>query len=155
MKVATILYCLKDGQVLLGLKKKGFGEGKWNGFGGKVAPDESIEDAARREMLEESGVSVAPDALRKVAHLTFHFGDTPMFDGHVYTAETWEGDPSETDEMRPQWFALDALPWDDMWSSDAFWLTQVLAGETLRGTCRFDEAGEAVEKFDIEKVSLF
>lgn len=154
MKVATILYCLSDGQVLLGMKKKGFGEGKWNGFGGKVGPDESIEDAARREMLEESGVLVAPDALRKVAHLTFHFGDTPMFDGHVYTAEAWAGEPIETDEMRPEWFPLEALPWDDMWPSDAFWLPQVLAGETLRGTCRFDEAGETVERFEVEKVSF-
>jgi len=32
------------------MKKRGFGQGKWNGFGGKVEPNESIEQAAIREM---------------------------------------------------------------------------------------------------------
>lgn len=34
--------------VLLGMKKRGFGAGKWNGFGGKVQPGETIEEAARQ-----------------------------------------------------------------------------------------------------------
>lgn len=36
------------GEILLGLKKRGFGEGKWNGFGGKVEPGETIPQAAAR-----------------------------------------------------------------------------------------------------------
>ena len=47
-KLLTLLFVLKPGQVLLGLKKRGFGEGRWNGFGGKVQPDEAIEEAAIR-----------------------------------------------------------------------------------------------------------
>lgn len=42
--------------VLLGLKKRGFGTGKWNGFGGKVEPGETIRQAAIREMKEEAGI---------------------------------------------------------------------------------------------------
>ena len=34
---------------MLGLKKRGFGVGKYNGFGGKVGLNESIIDAAIRE----------------------------------------------------------------------------------------------------------
>ncbi len=37
-----------DKQILLGLKKRGFGEGKWNGFGGKVHVGESIAKGAVR-----------------------------------------------------------------------------------------------------------
>ncbi|CAN0505072.1 unnamed protein product, partial [Ectocarpus sp. 12 AP-2014] len=33
-------------EILLGMKKRGFGEGKWNGFGGKVESGESVEEAA-------------------------------------------------------------------------------------------------------------
>ena len=44
------VYLLEDNdkQILLGLKKRGFGEGKWNGFGGKVQPGESIAQGAIR-----------------------------------------------------------------------------------------------------------
>ena len=40
---------IRDGErVLLGMKKRGFGEGRWNGFGGKVHPDETTEEGAIR-----------------------------------------------------------------------------------------------------------
>lgn len=47
-KLLTLVLVVQPGRVLLGMKKRGFGAGKWNGFGGKVQPGESIEDAARR-----------------------------------------------------------------------------------------------------------
>lgn len=56
-KLLTLLFVLRSNptlQVLLGYKKRGFAEGRWNGFGGKVQPNESIEDAAVR--CGEAGV---------------------------------------------------------------------------------------------------
>lgn len=47
-KLLTLVLVVQPGKVLLGMKKRGFGAGKWNGFGGKVNPGETIEDAARR-----------------------------------------------------------------------------------------------------------
>lgn len=47
-KQLTLLFPLRENQVLLGYKKRGFGKGWWNGFGGKVKSDESVEDAAKR-----------------------------------------------------------------------------------------------------------
>jgi len=44
----TLVLVLQPGRVLLGMKKRGFGAGKWNGFGGKVQTGETIEAAARR-----------------------------------------------------------------------------------------------------------
>ncbi|CAN0403706.1 unnamed protein product, partial [Ectocarpus sp. 8 AP-2014] len=44
-------------EILLGMKKRGFGEGKWNGFGGKVESGESVEEAAKRELMEEAGLT--------------------------------------------------------------------------------------------------
>ena len=41
-KVLTLVYIRDEENILLGLKKRGFGTGKWNGFGGKVQPGESI-----------------------------------------------------------------------------------------------------------------
>lgn len=38
----------KKRSILLGFKKRGLLEGKWNGFGGKVEPGETILEAASR-----------------------------------------------------------------------------------------------------------
>ena len=35
-KLLTLVFLREGGKVLLGMKKRGFGVGKWNGFGGKV-----------------------------------------------------------------------------------------------------------------------
>ena len=40
----------QDSKVLLGMKKRGFGTGFYNGFGGKVEPGETILEAAVREV---------------------------------------------------------------------------------------------------------
>lgn len=48
IKKFTLVMIRNGNQFLLGLKKRGFGVGKWNGFGGKVDQNESIEDAAHR-----------------------------------------------------------------------------------------------------------
>jgi 8-oxo-dGTP diphosphatase/2-hydroxy-dATP diphosphatase len=47
-KVFTLALIFREdfSQVLLGMKKRGFGEGKWNGFGGKLDLGETIEQAA-------------------------------------------------------------------------------------------------------------
>ena len=50
----TLVFVSRDGQVLLGLKKRGFGEGLWNGFGGKVNEGETILEGAIRELNEEA-----------------------------------------------------------------------------------------------------
>ena len=47
-QLLTLVLIMKGKQVLLGMKKRGFGKGKWNGFGGKVQDGEEILDAARR-----------------------------------------------------------------------------------------------------------
>jgi len=47
-KILTLAFVRRKGEILLGYKKRGFGAGKWNGFGGKVEAGETIEDAAKR-----------------------------------------------------------------------------------------------------------
>ena len=47
-KLLTLAFVMEPKRILLGMKKRGFGMGRWNGFGGKVKTDESIEDGAIR-----------------------------------------------------------------------------------------------------------
>lgn len=50
-KILTLCIIHQENKVLIGMKKRGFGEGRWNGFGGKVQENETIEEAAKRELL--------------------------------------------------------------------------------------------------------
>jgi 8-oxo-dGTP pyrophosphatase MutT (NUDIX family) len=59
-KRLTLLLLRSNGRILLGRKKRGFGAGKANGFGGKVEVGETIKEAAVREVQEESGVTIDP-----------------------------------------------------------------------------------------------
>jgi 8-oxo-dGTP pyrophosphatase MutT (NUDIX family) len=137
-------------EVLLGMKKARFGAGKYNGFGGKVEDGESIAQAAARETREEAGVDVRPEDLERVAHMTFLFPYKPEWEQvvHVYTARTWRGTPRESDEMVPAWFAVQDIPYGQMWDDDLYWLPRVLAGERVRAIFTYRADNETVERFE-------
>lgn len=74
-KITTLCLIHEHPRLLLGMKKRGFGAGRWNGFGGKVQEGESIEEAARREMKEEADIEV--DMLDKRGLIEFEFESDP------------------------------------------------------------------------------
>ncbi|HEV8677715.1 MAG TPA: 8-oxo-dGTP diphosphatase [Candidatus Paceibacterota bacterium] len=147
-KLLTLCLVIKDGKVLLGMKKRGFGAGRWNGFGGKVQEGESIEEAAIREMKEESDVSVT--GLEEAGVLIFTFeGDPQPLEVHIFTTDAFGGEPHESEEMSPQWFEFDKVPYGEMWPDDRFWLPQVLAGWKVKGSFHFGE-GDIILKKELE-----
>ena len=119
----VLLYCEKQGKILLAMKKRGFGEGKYNGFGGKVEPGETILEGALREFREECRASVPADKLVRRGVLTFVFGGShKVMQVHLFTGspDAMVGEAQETEEMRPEWFSLDAVPFERMWADDRF-----------------------------------
>lgn len=145
MKQTTIVFLLKDDQVLLAMKKRGFGAGKWNGVGGKIEDGETIEQAAIRETQEEIGVT--PLKFERVAHHTFKL---PNMDqdliSHTFIVREWQGEPVETEEMAPKWFKFNEIPYDKMWDDDKFWLPEVLAGNKLVCAFDFDDNDSMINK---------
>lgn len=143
MKNTTLLFLYKpeQEQILLAMKKRGFGKGRWNGVGGKLQGDESIAEAVIRETEEEISVRVRPDDLTQVATLDFSFLHAPDWDQqvHVFFVTKWEGEPLESEEMKPQWFSTKEVPFADMWPDDIFWLPKVLAGERVQAAFTFGE----------------
>jgi ADP-ribose pyrophosphatase YjhB (NUDIX family) len=144
MKVMTLAFLVRENEICLAMKKRGFGEGNWNGYGGKVDECETIETAAVREIVEESGVKVNERDLEKVALVDFIFEDGKHLLVHTYFTKVWEGEPVETDEMKPRWYSFDAIPYDLMWADDIHWLPRALKGEKLRGTVYFNADGETI-----------
>ena len=151
MADCTLLFLRQDDQILLTMKKRGFGEGRWNGVGGKVDAGETIEQAMIRETQEE--ISVTPVEYEQVAYLDFTIdADTKPWqqEVHVYMCTKWKGDPTESEEMAPRWYNLASIPYDDMWQDDEIWLPQVLKGKKLRGAFSFDHTDRMQHaEFDI------
>lgn len=138
-KLLSLLFLRKDDQILLAMKKRGFGEGRWNGVGGKVEAGESIEQAMIRETQEEIGVT--PIIYEKVADIRFdeYFkGEPTLMHVHVFTTTKWDGEPIESEEMAPKWFDQKDIPYEDMWADDPFWLSQVLAGKKISADFKLD-----------------
>ncbi|XP_074170116.1 oxidized purine nucleoside triphosphate hydrolase isoform X2 [Rhinolophus sinicus] len=95
-RLYTLVLVLQPQQVLLGMKKRGFGAGRWNGFGGKVEEGETIEDGAKRELQEESGLTAA--TLTKMGHIVFEFvGEPERMDVHIFCTDSVQGTPTESE----------------------------------------------------------
>lgn len=136
MKDATLCFLLRGDpptEVLLGFKKRGFGVEKWAGIGGRIEDGERVAEAACRECYEEIGVTIAESHLMPRGVITFEFPHRPAWTQtvHLFVATTWHGEPGESEEMRPAWFAPDALPFDQMWDDARYWLHRLIAGEML------------------------
>ncbi len=129
MRQVTLCILVKEDKVLLGMKKQGFGAGNYNGFGGKQKPGETLEQTAVRELFEEAGIRTRADCLEKKAELTFTFPHNSEWDQvvHVYIVYQWEGEPIETDEMKPEWFPILDVPYSRMWEADTYWMHHVLS----------------------------
>jgi mutator protein MutT len=153
-KETNLVFLRRDGEILLAMKKRGFGAGRWNGAGGKVETGETVEEAAHREVREEIGVDAC--TLAEVARLRFYFApgakgadgvESPAWaiQCAVYVCEDWDGEPIETEEMAPQWYPVDAVPYDAMWPDDRMWLPQVLAGQRVEAEFLFGEGDEVLD----------
>lgn len=144
-KILTLVIVQKDGEVLLGMKKRGFGMGKWNGFGGKVEQGETIEEAAKRELFEEAGVTI--ENMEKLGTLDFswHGKENEILEVNIFKATDFSGEPAETEEMKPQWFDVAQVPFEKMWSSDAFWYSPFLENKKFTGKFVFDDKNNVLE----------
>ncbi|MFV0484815.1 MAG: NUDIX domain-containing protein [Candidatus Saccharimonadales bacterium] len=144
----TTWVILKKGdRVLLGHKKRGFGKGNVNGIGGKLESGETPEQAIVRETSEEIGVTITK--FQKVGFIVF---DELVYNGerqtcvmHCYIATRWDGEPIETDEIQPEWFNINDIPYKKMWADDEHWLPQVLDGEKVEARFKYNDDFEIVE----------
>ena len=147
--ITTLCVVHQHPKILLGMKKRGFGAGRWNGFGGKVKEGESLEETAKREMKEESGVDI--DDIEKVGIMEFEFeGNPEIIEAHIFKAKNFEGELIESEEMKPQWFYIDEIPFKDMWPDDLHWMPLFLKGKKFKGKFLFGESDVILEKELVE-----
>ena len=150
-KILTLCVVHTKDRILLGMKKRGFGEGRWNGFGGKVEKGESIANAAKRELQEEAGIVPHDLQRRGVLNFTFMGDSIPPLKVYVFSANSFSGEPAESDEMSPRWFSHADIPFNDMWPDDQYWLPKVLAGKNIEGTFHFKDTNTIIS-YDIQEL---
>ncbi len=156
LRQLTLTLLLKDDRILLAMKKRGFGVGKWNGVGGKTDIEESVLDASIRETQEEIGVT--PQDLEKVCVINFYHPYNLNGNGlnnqvHVFISRHWTGDPVETEEMKPQWFNVEEIPYREMWQDDEIWFPIILSGSKVRASFMFDENENIIDQI-LETVEI-
>ncbi|HAM37373.1 TPA: hypothetical protein DCP42_01480, partial [Patescibacteria group bacterium] len=65
LRQSTLCFLIRDDEILLAMKKRGFGKDRWNGVGGKPDGEETILETAIRETQEE--IEVTPNDMEVVA----------------------------------------------------------------------------------------
>ena len=136
----TLLFVVKDGKILLAEKKRGFGCGKINGVGGKIENGESVESAMIREAHEE--ICITPTKYKEVANISFeeyYAGEKEKIIMTVFVAYEYEGKICESDEMKPHWYDLNSIPYDNMFVDGKYWLPHVLDNHFVTAEFDFDE----------------
>ncbi len=110
-KVGVGVLVFKDGKILVGKRYASHGAGEYAFPGGHLEYMESFEECVKREVMEETGITVKNVRFLNVANLDFY---KPKHYVNVEFTADWEsGDPQV---MEPEkigewnWYAIDAMP---------------------------------------------
>ncbi len=118
-ELTTLCYLERDGKYLMlhRVKKEAdINRDKYIGVGGHFAYGESPDECLRREVLEETGLTLR--AYRARGIVTFVYGDDVVEYMHLYTADAWEGELSECDEGVLEWVEIDRVCDLPIWEGD-------------------------------------
>ena len=114
MPAASVILEDAEGRILL---QRRADNGFWCYHGGAVELDEAVEDAARRELWEETGLRAEKLELLGVysgpaLHFSYPNGDEVSVIDHVYLCRSWRGTlrPQAEEVTELRWFPWDALP---------------------------------------------
>ncbi len=128
---ATLCEIINGDKLLLKRASRGISKGKWNGLGGKIEKNETIEQGVVREVFEESGKKI--NKLTKNGTLTFFKGDQAFFIVHLFSVKNFQGELKISDEGELKWFGINEIPYDEMWPDDIYWLPLLIEGKNLKG----------------------
>ncbi|EKD30291.1 MAG: hypothetical protein ACD_78C00099G0002 [uncultured bacterium (gcode 4)] len=139
-----VLVFNSQNQILLCMKKKWFGEWKYNWAWGKIKQGETPLIGAKRELEEETWINVPEEKFKQKWFFHFFYEKKPDWEQNVtlFVVKNYNGEVFETEEMKPEWFDIGDIPYDKMWVDDAIWLPRVLEWESVEYDFNFNENGE-------------
>lgn len=122
-KLTTLCYMERGGEYLMlhrTKKENDENRDKWIGVGGKFEPGESPEDCLRREVREETGLTLTRWRYRGL--VTFVSDVWPCEYMHLFTADAWTGEQRPCDEGELAWIGKDELLTKKLWAGDRIFL---------------------------------
>lgn len=129
-KKATMVYLLRDNQVLFLVRKKKndttHKQGMYLSIGGKIEPGESILESAIREIREESTIEVSNLELRGVLHFVNWGADRHDWVDFVFVGSDFKGDPQNGNEGSFEWVNQDSLENIPLYESNKQFLPEIL-----------------------------
>ena len=145
MKMTTLCYLEKDEKYLMLHRTKKVNDenhDKWIGVGGKFEDRESPEDCMRREIFEETGLTVT--AFRYRGIVTFVSDKYPTEYMHLFTVTDWMGSEKECDEGELAWIAKKELLSLSMWEGDRIFLELIADEKTPFFSLKLTYLGETL-----------
>lgn len=119
MKNTTLCYLEQDGKYLMlhrVKKREDANRGKWIGVGGRFEDGESPEDCVRREVLEETGLTLTRFSYRGIVTFASDHWETEYM--HLFTADGFLGTLRDCDEGTLAWVDKADLAKLPMWAGD-------------------------------------
>ena len=129
MKNTTLCYIEREGQYLMlhrVKKQNDINHDKWIGIGGKFEDKESPEDCVRREVKEETGLTLTSYAYRGIVTFVSARYETEYL--HLFTADGFHGDLIDCDEGTLEWVPREKVPDLPTWAGDRIFLKLLMEG---------------------------
>lgn len=153
MRGCTLAVIINNGKILLQKKAKGlFGEGRWNGAGGKIESNESAMGCIIRELKEELKIDVKEAHLVGLFDFSWkHLSAAEPLRVWLYLVDKYTGTPQSSNEGEVKWFKLTEIPYCEMWEDDIHWLPKVINGKKVIGEFVFDK-NDKIISHDLQEV---
>ena len=126
--------------------------GYYTGLLGEVNENETPQDAALRIARNMCGVSVQNADLRAI--IEFTFDDSDVESEYQYYTTQYEGQPQETEHIKPVWFDIDKIPYSLMPADDVIWYPPFLDGKLQRGKFHFARDSKTLLHYDVYEVDI-
>ena len=144
----TVCVILDGDRLLLKYGIRGISLGKWNFPGGKIDIGETVEESAKREVKEETGL--------EVENLFYH-GKKDCYDGtdvmrrvHFFSTRSFSGELRASEEGEVAWFNRDAIPFDKMWKDTKMGLDEIYNGHRFDMKIHYmDSSGFEIKTIEI------